>query len=602
MVTAFPVPYPHTYSMKPAVRRRKAMRARILFIFLFVISIVTSCGRGENTPNKEGAVKPDYDFTVFTERLFASQVCSDSLSLNYTLSHPENYNLPALPDGFSSFTYEDLAAESLNIENTFAALKEFSPRSLSREQQILYDILCDTLETRIEGQNFLSFTENLGPTTGIQAQLPVLLAEFRIEDRSDLSQYFALLKTTPDYFSSLLSLEMKKKELGTLPCRSTISHIINQCELYLGENGTVVLESSFEKKAAGLSFLNEKERKKAIKRNQRLVRKKVIPAYQTLMSGLVDLLPFAGDDGALCRRERGKQYYEYLMRSVTGSARPVAEIKSLLTNKLESARQMLISIAKKAPSLFGTCQDYAAKYTSTEQILSTLKQAAAADFPACEDTSYTVKYVDKALEDYLSPAFYLTPPIDDAENNIIYINGADRYDPASLFNTLAHEGYPGHLLQTCYMQKKNLPLLRYTLDYGGYTEGWASYAEIYSFRYTGGSEGEVQILQNNMISSLCLYGLADIGVHYEGWDVGNLYQFLKAYGTWEMETVTELYEAIIDEPASYLKYAVGYLEFTLLQEKFREQAGESYTDKNFHTYVLDMGSAPFSVLQKYIPQ
>lgn len=578
------------------------MRVRFLILLFFVISVLTSCKAEGNAPIPDASVNPDREFESFTDNLFKNEVCSDSLTLNYMLSHPENYSISSdiLPKGFSSFTYEDLEGHSLELENMLGALKKFEQKKLSRGQLILYDILSDTLETRLEGQNYLAFTESLGPTTGIQAQLPVLLAEFRIEDQTDLSQYFSLLRTTPDYFSSLLSIETRKKELGTLPCRSTLSHIINQCESYLGENGTSVLESSFEKKINDCSFLDADARQKAIRQNRRLVQKKIIPAYKELMAGLVDLLPFAGTDGALCHYDRGDGYYTYLVRSVTGSSRTPDELKELLMSRLESAEQTLISYAAKEPALFGSCQDYAAKFTSPEQILSTLKAAATADFPSCENTDYSVKYVDEALEDYLSPAFYLTPPIDDSENNVIYINGADRYDPASLFNTLAHEGYPGHLLQTCYMQSQNLPLLRYILGYGGYTEGWASYAEIYSYKYTGGSEGEVQILQNNMITALCLYGLADIGVHSEGWSPDDLYHFMKAYGTWEKDAVTKLYEAIIDEPASYLKYAVGYLEFTLLKDKFREIDGKNYSDKRFHTYILDMGSAPFHVLEKYM--
>lgn len=581
------------------------MRVRFLILLFFAISVLTSCKTEENIPVPNASVNPDSEFAAFTDNLFKNEVCSDSLTLNYTLSHPENYNIPShtgnlLPEGFTSFTYEDLESHSLELENTLATLKNFNQKKFSRQQLILYDILSDTLQTQLEGQNYLAFTESLGPTTGIQAQLPVLLAEFRMEDETDLSQYFSLLRTTPDYFTSLLDLEVRKKELGTLPCRSTLSHIINQCERYLEENGTSVLESTFENKIKNCSFLDAEAREKATRRNRRLVRKKVIPAYKELMAGLVDLLPFAGTDGALCRYNRGDSYYTYLIRSVTGSSRTPDELRELLTSRLESAEQTLISYAAKDPALFGSCQNYAAKFTSPEQILSTLKTAAAADFPSCENTNYSVKYVDEALEDYLSPAFYLTPPLDDSENNVIYINGADRYDPSSLFNTLAHEGYPGHLLQTCYMQNQDLPLLRYILDYGGFTEGWASYAEIYSYKYTGGSEGEVQILQNNMIAALCLYGLADIGVHKDGWNPDDLYQFMKAYGTWEKDAVTQLYEAIIDEPASYLKYAVGYLEFTLLKDKFREIDGANYTDKRFHTYILDMGNAPFDVLEKYM--
>jgi uncharacterized protein (DUF885 family) len=122
--------------------------------------------------------------------------------------------------------------------------------------------------------------------------------------------------------------------------------------------------------------------------------------------------------------------------------------------------------------------------------------------------------------------------------------------------------------------------------------------EIYSYKYTGASEGEIALLQNNMIASLCLYGLSDIGIHYEGWDKFALQDFLKKYGTWDSEAVTSLYDAIIDEPASYLKYAAGYLEFALLREQYRKKTGSADSDKAFHTFVLDVGNAPFSVLQK----
>jgi uncharacterized protein (DUF885 family) len=585
--------------------------AALLLFSSFFICFLTGCSQSATADVPEGggtqnpvestaSTEESAAFTKFTNDIFTAQAAADPLTLNYSLAHPENYGIQTLPDGFSTFTYKDLADDSLALENTLSALESFDRSKLSDEQQRLADVLEDTLNVRIQGQTFLAFTENLGPTTGIQAQLPVLLAEFRIEDEDDLSQYFSLLRTIPDYFDSLLSIEKEKRQLGTLPCKTTLSHIINQCEGWLGENGTALLTDSLRTRLASCSFLSAKERTKAQKKNKRLIEKCVIPAYQNLLSGLTELIPSAPDSGALCGYSRGKSYYEYLVRAQTGSSRPVTELQSLLQERLDSAENTLLSYAKKNPGLFTTCQDYAGKFTSPEQILSTLKDAVAGDFPTCKGISYSVKYVDESLEDYLSPAFYLTPPMDEYENNVIYINGASRYDSSSLFNTLAHEGYPGHLLQTCYMQSRNLPLLRYALDCGGYTEGWASYAEIYSYKYTGAEDGEVAILQNNMIATLCLYGLTDIGIHYEGWDKTALQNFLKKYGTWDETTVTSLYEAVVDEPASYLKYAAGYLEFALLRDLYREKTGDADSDKAFHTFVLDAGSAPFSVLQKWL--
>lgn len=571
------------------------MRIRYFIASVCLVLLLTSCGTATTNTTKENDT-----FTEFTETIFRARSCSDSLTLNYTLTKPEDYGITSLPKGFSSFSYEDLTKDALSDENLLASLKKFDKDVLTFDQQVLYETLQDTLETDIQGQNYVAFSEALGPTTGIQAQLPVLLAEFRIEDAADLSQYFSLLKTVPDYFDSLLSLEEKKSRLRTLPCRSTLQNIIAQCQSFLKESGTSILVKPFEKKINACSFLSEKEKQSAIARNKSYVDKYITPAYQSLTAGLTGLLPMAGDDGSLSEYSNGKEYYQYLVKQTTGSSRPLSELQTLMTERLNRAHDTLIAYAKKDPSLFSSCQRYVTKYSSPDVILATLQKRMTEDFPLCDNTRYEVKYVDESLENYLSPAFYLTPPVDDSGNNIIYINNSEKYDRSSLFNTLAHEGYPGHLYQNCYMHGKKLPLLRYSLDYGGYTEGWAAYTEIYSYKYTGISRDEVGILRNNMIATLCLYGLCDIGVHYEGWDEEALQSFLGQYGSWSSGTASSVYSAVIDEPASYLKYTVGYLEITLLKEKMKRELGAEYTEKTFHTYLLDMGPTSFDILNRYI--
>lgn len=560
---------------------------------LMTVVILTCCTAFQET-------RENKDFTAFTENLFCTEVNSDSLTLNYTLAHPEEYGITNLPGGFSSFTYEDLASGGPAYENLLAQLESYDTDSLSFQQQVLYDTLHDTLETDIQGCTFAAFSESLGPTTGIQAQLPVLLAEFRIEDKNDLEQYFLLLETIPDYFSSLLSLEQKKSGLGTLPCRSTIEHIISQCREFLQAEGFSMLTDTFKNKSVSFSFLNDQEKAETLSRHDDYIRRFLTPAYQTLADGLAALLPDASEDGSLSSRPEGSRYYSYLVRHTTGSTLSVDELNKLLTEKLSKTQNTLMEYARQDPSLFRTCQRYISDYPTADSILTTLQSRMLSDFPEAADSTYEIKYVAEALEDYLSPAFYLTPPVDDSTENVIYINNADRYDRSSLFNTLAHEGYPGHLYQTCYMHSKNLPSLRYLLEYGGYTEGWATYAEIYSYKYTGISKSETGILRNNMIFSLCLYALCDLGVHGYGWKEDDLIEFLNQYGTWGQTTAKSIYSAVVDEPASYLKYTVGYLEFTRLKEYMKEELGDAYSEKIFHTYVLDMGPTSFDILKKYI--
>ena len=68
---------------------------------------------------------------------------------------------------------------------------------------------------------------------------------------------------------------------------------------------------------------------------------------------------------------------------------------------------------------------------------------------------------------------------------MIYINPRENYEGLDLFTVLAHEGYPGHLYQTVYSSTHCANPLQGILSYGGYTEGWATYAELYSYGICG---------------------------------------------------------------------------------------------------------------------
>ena len=78
-------------------------------------------------------------------------------------------------------------------------------------------------------------------------------------------------------------------------------------------------------------------------------------------------------------------------------------------------------------------------------ILKQLEEGIKKCFPEPPKTNVDVKYVPKAMEAHLSPAFYMIPAIDDYQDNVIYVNQAHMGNTLTLYTTLAHEGYPGHL-------------------------------------------------------------------------------------------------------------------------------------------------------------
>lgn len=117
-----------------------------------------------------------------------------------------------MPDGFSSFSLHDLKQMQTSTENTLARLRSFASKNLSREDRLLYDTLDASLTLSQEDIRMLAHSYSFDPSSGIQAQLPVLLCEFILTDKQDYDQYFSLLKSIPAYFNSLTALEKAKQK------------------------------------------------------------------------------------------------------------------------------------------------------------------------------------------------------------------------------------------------------------------------------------------------------------------------------------------------------------------------------------------------------
>ena len=222
------------------------------------------------------------------------------------------------------------------------------------------------------------------------------------------------------------------------------------------------------------------------------------------------------------------------------------------------------------------------------------------DFPAAPEVGYDVKSVHSSLEEYTAPAFYLTPPIDDISQNCIYINKSKGDKKLKLYTTLAHEGFPGHLYQNVMERSSGLSAIRSLFGSSGYAEGWATYVEMQSFYYADVDREVAAYLQKNQSALLSLYATADMGIHHDGWTLRDTIDFFAGYQIIDKQVVKEIYQLIVEEPAHYLKYYIGYLEFLNLRQYAMKRFGEDYSNYRFHNALMKMGPAPFSILKNYI--
>lgn len=568
---------------------------------LLALSLFTGCASDTgSTGFLKSTEKSVATFDGFLENYFEQEVCSNTINLHFTLSNPENYGITETPITLGDLSAQAIDNARIGQENSLAILRSFDYESLTTEQQLTYDILSDSLEKSLSAADLTLYDEILRPSTGIQAQLPVLFEEYRFYDREDIEDYLALIALTDDYFSQIIDFEKQKADAGLFMSDYACDDIISQCEAFVKNPDAHYLILTFNKKLAQMPELTDAERETYAVQNEKLVKEEVLSAYKQLVASLTSLLGSGKNDLGLCYLPKGKEYYEYLVSYNTGSSKSVTEIQDMIQKKRTLDLTAAASLTLEFPDLAQRCSAVNLESVDPVATLNLLQEMMLTDFPASPDTEFTVSYIDECMEDYMAPAFYITSPIDNYAQNSIFINASTDTTSMRYFTTLAHEGFPGHLYQTVMSYEAGLSPVRSVLNYPGYVEGWATYVEMLSYHYAGLEENVAELLSLNQSALLSLYASTDIGIHYDGWTFSDMVDFWDDYGINDQTALRSVYDLIVEEPTHYLKYYVGYLEFLELKEKAQETYGNAYSNTAFHKAVLDIGPAPFAIVEKYL--
>lgn len=574
-------------------------------------------------------------FRACTNTIFTTDISGNPLNLHYTLAYPESSGIKDYSLSLGTFDPTQLSGQKILLENRRTMINAFPARDLSPDNRLTQQILSLYYETQLLPARQYLLDEALSPSLGTQAQLPILLAEYTFRKEDDVRNYLKLLTSVDSYLESILSFEKLKAQNGTFMSDATADRIIRQCSAFIKDPDDNYLASVFSEKIQSLSGISEQKKAAYQKLHNQILTGQLLPAYQSLIDGLYLLKGSGKNPGGLCQFAGGKAYYEYLIKSSCGIYDTVPEIQSRLIHQFQTdlslatklmgsstatptfAKDVFLPISEAetgtpsgifsfsaglidaASGLSFTSTPSTAE-TSPEQILEDLQKQIQTDFPAVPSTSYEVKYVHPDLEEHLSPAFYLTPPIDTLSPNDIYINRHANMSGLELYTTLAHEGFPGHLYQTITFASSAPDPVRYLPAMGGYVEGWATYAESFAYTYYQPDSTDGQLAWLNRSLNLCMMSLLDTVIHYNGWNQERCATFLSQLGITDNTIQKEIYQVIVEDPANYLKYYLGYLQFLDLQQEVRELAGDAFHLHSFHQKVLSAGPCQFPILKQWI--
>lgn len=611
------------HNVNCAAASRSGHRPRVLPGILAVLTasaLVTGCALSRRPPAadpssttssyevyKKSALDTQKDFDEFTDRIWKKEIVNSTLDLHFTLADPESYGITDYPITFGTCTLDQMLEDVKSVKSMKMELESIDETLLTEPQQLTFRILESYLDTQLKSDGLELYYQPLAPTIGLQAQLPVLLSEYEFHSKKDVEDYLKLLSLIDDLYNEVLSFEQEKANAGLFMSDESVDHVITSCESFLLPPDSNFMAETFASRLDGLAEktpLSDTERADYISRDNQLLAEDFTHAYNLLIDGLNSLKGTGVNDGGMSGYPEGKKYYDYLVASKTGTSySSIKDLKKAIEKQMNQDLSDISSLVQTNPELKNQIHDYSFQFTEPADILEHLKTQLAGDYPALPESTYEIKYVPKALEPALSPAFYVMPPLDAYTDNTIYINRGGHLEDEShsLFPTLAHEGYPGHLFQNVYFCAHNDSDLRQLLTFPSYNEGWATYVEYQSYTMDSGLPDDLgTMLSLNSSATLALYALLDININYYDWTKDQVSSYLNQYyevdGT---DLVDDLYSTFIENPANYLTYYTGYLEIHNMRLKAESSLKKDFNAKDFHTFLLDIGPAPFSVISPY---
>lgn len=490
-------------------------------------------------------------------------------------------------------------------EKSAKAFKEFDRDTLSDEQKETYDIYSYMLDytTEMNDSKFDYMSMPLESMTGMHTQLPTLFSDWTLRNEQDVKDVITLMKSVRPYMDSILAYTKKQEEKGTLML--DIKSVKEYCEKVVKEDVNSSVLTGLNESIDNLKLGDDKTKQYKAEL-KKAFQEYFLPAYSDIIKTMKELDSSKNNTLRLSHMKNGKEYYELLFKQATGTDKSIEDIKKELNSMSRSSLLAVQSVISKNKNLYDEYVNgkIKTKYKDFESMLKDLDKDIKDDFPSVGTLNYRIRPIGEDLASGGVAAYFNIPALDGTTPKQIRVNMLeDALNVQSLetFSTVAHEGIPGHMYQIAYAYKNVKDPWRNSMaSFLGYTEGYATYTELYALKYLDGvSADAVKLQQNMVVYQDCLIALADIGIHYEGWTKEDLSNFLEENGL-GVSDVSDFYNQLQANPTAFLSYYVGYVQIANLKKDAQEELKDKFNDRDFHEAILKSGAAPFHVVEENV--
>ncbi|HYB64727.1 MAG TPA: DUF885 domain-containing protein [Steroidobacteraceae bacterium] len=572
---------------------------------------------------------------------FTINLLANRQALEFLMRNPEMFTAVGLTDGsifdhhsdkLAPYTLRQRDEDYAQLTRFLAEVRAFDRGTLSRQDQITYDILVDQYETGLAFRRFAWLQGDelypVSPMFGVEVELSSFMQTTHVVSNDKTARnYVRRLEAMGEKLDQVTAAMQRQASAGVVLPPSLLERSLTVIhDTVSAQPADNALVTSFVTRMNRVESLDGAAKQQLASQAAEAVRSRIYPAYARMSAALEALRPAAATQGAgVDRLPDGAAYYALELRQNTTTDYTPGQVHELGLS--EAARitremdQLLAAVGLTAGSVgermaalgkdprFLLPDDDAGRRQALERYQQILDEIAARMpeyFRTLPGKRLTVERVPASQEKGTSGAYYQQAAMNGSRPGIFFANLRDMSEvPTWSMKTLAyHEGIPGHHLQiSTALGLKDLPLIRQQTLYAAYAEGWALYAEQLAAEigmYKDDPWGNLGRLQLELLRAARL--VVDTGIHAQGWTREQAISYMVATtGKAQAEVASEV-ERYMAMPGQACAYKVGELKILELRAKAQTALGPRFNLKDFHSVILENGGVPLTLLEQLVDE
>ena len=535
------------------------------------------------------------------------------------LGHNKKLSINSLEDSESNYR------DSLD---TLATLKRYDINDLTENQKITHKIAVFDTENDIkEFEEFRYHSYPFNQISGNHLGLVEFMTDTHpVRTEREASDYIERVKLFDESLSANLVWLEEQKKLDIFAPKFVIDHVIKQLNDLIGyEDKENPLMQIFIEKISSLN-MDEETETRLISELSAVIKSDVKPGFQLILDFMEENYENSNIYHGVWSLPNGDEFYALRLRSYTTTNYTAAEIHQIGLDEVERIgsrmKEIFIELGYEVNKPIGQMMNelnenpeflYADTPDRKEIVINDynkmVKEAEEDVRPYFEKfpkSPVEVRAVPEYSEKTAAGGYYQSPSLDGSRPGVFYANLYDiKQTPKFGMRTLTfHEAVPGHHFQIALNQENEDLTLYRKLGYrtSAYTEGWALYSEQLAVEVgmTKDLYDELGVLQSEMFRANRL--VVDTGMHYKKWTREKAMDYMKeTTGMSDTEVRVEI-ERYIVWPAQATSYKMGMLQILELRDRAKNEMGDKFNLKQFHSIVLDQGIVPLFILEDLIEE